>query len=160
MFCPEVTNAVPDPLPVDAKGLAAWADALIGHLCGVAPHPVPRHPAVSRALRILEGPSAGTLSLAELAERAGLSSGRLRHLFVSELGLGYRAYVRWRRLLVAATELERGANLAHAAAVAGFADGAHLSRVFRGLFGLPPSAFTSNVTWYRAPRGGGGRAGR
>ena len=52
----------------------------------------------------------------------------------------FRRYVLWMRLRLAAQEVSAGANLTRAAISAGFADSAHLSRVFRQTFGLPPSA--------------------
>lgn len=52
----------------------------------------------------------------------------------------FRRYVLWLRLRRAVREVAAGANLTEAAVSAGFSDSAHLSRVFRATFGLPPSA--------------------
>ena len=84
--------------------------------------------------RAVEPPTA-----AELAERVQLSEGRLIHLFTQEMGLPIRRYMLWIRLRDAFLTLAEGNSLTYAAHRAGFADSAHLSRTFRGMFGLPPS---------------------
>jgi AraC-like DNA-binding protein len=84
------------------------------------------------------------LKLAELARRSGLSERQLREVFVRDTGLSPRAYLRWRRLRRAVTSIREGASLTQAAVQAGFADGAHFSRVFRSQFGMSPTrAFVS-----------------
>jgi AraC-like DNA-binding protein len=84
------------------------------------------------------------LKLAELARRSGLSERQLREVFVRDTGLSPRAYLRWRRLRRAVSSIREGASLTQAAVQAGFADGAHFSRVFRSQFGMSPTrAFVS-----------------
>ena len=78
-------------------------------------------------------------SLGELARSVGLSPSRLRHLLVGETGAGFRAHVRWRRLMRAWEIVRAGASLTEAAHAAGFSDSAHLSRTVRRTFGLTPS---------------------
>lgn len=92
---------------------------------------------LSRALtRLHTAPSA---TLGELSDAAGLSSSRLRHLAVEQLGVRLARYRWWLRLRLAAQAAGRGADVTTAAHAAGFSDGAHLSRVFRRTFGFPPS---------------------
>jgi AraC-like DNA-binding protein len=43
--------------------------------------------------------------------------------------------------------VEQGASLSAAAASAGFADSAHLSRVFRAQFGMTPTQALSSIRW-------------
>jgi len=52
----------------------------------------------------------------------------------------FRAFKLWSGLQHAARQIEAGALVRTAAMDAGFADTAHLSRSFRALFGLSPSA--------------------
>lgn len=80
------------------------------------------------------------VSLSGAAERAALSMSRLRHLFVDQVGIPFRPYVLWSRLVHVVERIGHGADLTRAAADAGFSDSAHLSRTFRANFGLPPSA--------------------
>jgi len=78
------------------------------------------------------------LSLADLAERAGLSSARLRALARSELGAPLAHWRLWRRLEIAVLRLRAGESLAIAAAEAGFADQSHLNRAMSRFFGVTP----------------------
>jgi AraC-like DNA-binding protein len=109
--------------------------------------PSQRHPAVQRMCALLDACSttpSHELKLAQLARRSGLSERQLRDVFVRDTGLSPRAYLRWRRVRRAVTSIREGASLTQAAVQAGFADGAHFSRVFRSQFGMSPtSAFAS-----------------
>lgn len=81
-----------------------------------------------------------TVSLPAIAGAVGLSEGRLRHLFVRDIGIPIRTYVLWSRMKVAIHGLAVGGmTLTDAAAHAGFADHAHFSRTFRRMFGVSPS---------------------
>ena len=82
--------------------------------------------------------------IAFLATRVYLSPSRFRHLFHSEMGMSVQSYLRWQRLLAALRASAYGASLTEAAHAAGFADSAHLSRVCRATFGLPPSLIFKN----------------
>ena len=86
-------------------------------------------------------------ALTTLSLDAGLSPRQMRHTFARDVGLPMRAYVRWKRLLGAIAAVEQGATLSAAAAWAGFADGAHLSRVFREQFGMTATQGLSALTW-------------
>ena len=79
--------------------------------------------------------------------RSGLSPRQMRHAFARDVGLPMRAYVRWKRVRRAVAAVEKGANLSAAAAAAGFADSAHLSRVFRAQFGMTPSQGLRSIRW-------------
>lgn len=79
------------------------------------------------------------LSARAAADIACLSESRFSHLFVEEVGLPFRTYVLWRRMMTAVTEIAAGTNLTSAAHDAGFADSAHFSRTFLRMFGIPAS---------------------
>ncbi|WP_395840523.1 helix-turn-helix transcriptional regulator [Cystobacter fuscus] len=113
--------------------------------------PRPAHPAVKRLLRLLPGMLADDVRLEVLAARVGLSASRLSHLFGAEVGLPLRPYILWLRLLRAAESLRHGSTLTDAAHVAGFTDSAHLSHVFRRMFGLSPSEVAGVVGWVLPP---------
>jgi len=97
-------------------------------------------PRIRRVLARLSGSGGVQIAAATLAAEVALSPGRLGHLFREQVGLPIRRYVLWRRMEAALSAAERGASLTDAAHEAGFADSAHLSRTFRKMFGLPPSA--------------------
>jgi AraC-like DNA-binding protein len=109
--------------------------------------PRPAHPAVKRLLRLLPESLEGDVRLDTLAHRVGLSASRLSHLFSAEVGLPLRPYILWLRLHCAAEHLRAGAPLTSAAHAAGFTDSAHLSHVFRRMFGLSPSEIAGVVEW-------------
>jgi AraC-like DNA-binding protein len=97
-------------------------------------------PRIARVLaRLKDAVPDEILSSAELADEVGLSEGRLIHLFAEQLGVPLRRYVlalRLRRLLFF---VSMGQNLTDAAQEAGFCDSAHLTRVYREMYGLRPS---------------------
>src|SRR5690606_10289226 len=99
------------------------------------------HPRVRKLLRALrELPPDADLSLEAFARDVGLSPSRLMHVFTESLGIPLRPYLAWVRLQRAAAAIVSGVPLAQAALAAGFADSAHMSRAFRSMLGLPPSA--------------------
>lgn len=78
-------------------------------------------------------------SLEAVLRQVHLSQSRFLHLFSQRVGTPWRTYLVWRRALVAITLASRGATLTEAAHRAGYADSAHLTRQFKGLFGYVPS---------------------
>ncbi|WP_269533027.1 helix-turn-helix domain-containing protein [Chitinimonas sp. BJYL2] len=79
---------------------------------------------------------------ASTATELGLSQRRFSQLFSLHTGLPLRRYLLWMRLLDAVARLATGANLTTAAHHAGFADLAHMSRVFHATFGVVPSTLS------------------
>ena len=77
--------------------------------------------------------------LSQLATKVGLSQRRLRHLFRRHTGMSLQSYRLWRRLFFALQLSAEDISLTEAAHAAGFADSAHLSRVFKASFGFQPS---------------------
>lgn len=86
------------------------------------------------------------VTLSEARGIAHLSESRFLHLFVEQMGLPWRRYVRWRRLLGAVMYASKGASLTESAHHAGFSDSAHFSRVFREMFGINPRAIVKQLT--------------
>lgn len=85
----------------------------------------------------------------EVAAELALSEGRFLHLFRQEMGLAWRPYLLWRRLLCAISVMIAGKTATDAAYLAGFSDSAHLSRTFRSQFGL--SIRSALATFSKAP---------
>ena len=105
-----------------------------------ADSPIPRHPGLRRVLHHLrQAPPEADLSLEALAVVAGLSTGRLMHVFTEEVGVPLRPYLLWLKLERAALALAGGMALSEAAHAAGFSDAAHMSRTFRRMYGVAPS---------------------
>lgn len=72
----------------------------------------------------------------EVAESIALSESRFLHLVKEQLGIAWRPYLLWRRLLCAIKVILEGKNATQAAYIAGFSDSAHLSRTIKKTFGM------------------------
>lgn len=95
---------------------------------------------ILRAVSYINSHLESSLGLDDVAAVACLSPGRFRHLFVEQTGTPLRPYILWRRFLRAFELVAAGEPVSTAAYAAGFADGAHLTRTCRRMFGFPPSA--------------------
>lgn len=141
--------------PVDAllalTGEEALAHALALLLAGHVAAPLRAEsravPALSRVRDRLAADLAGPVpSLAELAAQAGLSRYQLLRHFEKAYGLPPHAWLLQQRVERARGLIRAGHALADAASAAGFADQAHLTRVFGGQHGFTPG------DWRRACR--------
>jgi AraC-like DNA-binding protein len=128
------------PEAIMREGGVSFSRELAARL-GAAEPPARRiHPRVRKLLRHLQTAAASDdTSLEALAAVVGLSPGRLMHAFTESIGLPLRPYLLWCKLQRAAAGVVAELPLAQAAALAGFADSAHMARAFRRMFGMPPS---------------------
>lgn len=122
----------------DVSGEAVWS-ALLNQSGEDAARPRTFDARITRVLAMLKSEHPSAPPAGQLAKRVGMSEGRLIRLFSSEVGVPLRRYVLWLRLRGVSHALLMGRNLTDAAHDAGFADSAHLARVFREMFGIPPS---------------------
>jgi AraC-like DNA-binding protein len=79
------------------------------------------------------------LSQLELAQRLKMERTSALRMFKAATGLTFRRFKQWSALQHAARQIAAGELVRTAAMDAGFADTAHLTRVFRASFGLTPS---------------------
>lgn len=89
---------------------------------------------------IAQDPQRG-ITLHELCGVAGISPSSLIRSFKKHFGMTPHAYLTNRRIQLARAELRRGASIADAALAAGFADQAHLQRVFKQLLAATPGHY-------------------
>ena len=97
---------------------------------------------IAPACRLIDQAYAKPISNQELARVCGLSVTTFLRHFRKVMGTTPAQALRIRRVQAASLELERGADsLDDIAARAGFPNRAYLSRVFRAVLGMPPSAY-------------------
>ncbi|GAB4553218.1 MAG: helix-turn-helix transcriptional regulator [Rhizobacter sp.] len=96
----------------------------------------PRVREVMRLLRENRGHS-----IQQLADAVCLSKDWLVHLFQREAGISLRKYEQTLKLQAAAVYVNRGVSMTKVAAIAGFADSAHFSKMWKQNFGFPPNRF-------------------
>jgi AraC-like DNA-binding protein len=100
----------------------------------------PRLPTgVAEVVRAIYADPMQRMSQDELARRLRLERTRALRCFKAATGQTFREFKRWSALQHAARLMAEGALVRTAAMDAGFADTAHLSRVFRQGFGMTPS---------------------
>ncbi|MBA3822129.1 MAG: helix-turn-helix transcriptional regulator [Deltaproteobacteria bacterium] len=125
-------------------------DAVMERLVPADQRARPWPPAIQRLVALLPQRLDHELRLGQLAAELELSESRLAHLVTEYLGIPFRPYVLWLRLQAAAAEVAQGRTLTEAAHHAGFSDGAHLSRVFKRMFGIAPSEVAGFARWHVA----------
>lgn len=96
---------------------------------------------IARVVDAIDADPGAAWRLDELAALAGLSRYHFIRVFRSATGQSPHAYVTTRRLGLARRLLGRGERPAEAAVACGFADQAHLTRLFRQAFGVPPGQY-------------------
>jgi transcriptional regulator GlxA family with amidase domain len=127
-------------LAVAGDPLAVMQEELARSLAGLgAPDPVVR---AATAL-LADGPA----GVAEVADRVYVSERQLQRRFAERVGYGPKTFQRIARFQRALGQLSReGVGLAGVAALAGYADQAHLARETRRLAGLSPRELVSWMT--------------
>jgi AraC-like DNA-binding protein len=98
-------------------------------------------PPVARALERIKASPQASVSLAELALECGVTRFQLLRGFARDVGTTPHAYQLARRASLARRHLRAGMAVAEAAALAGFSDQSHLTRVFLRHFGVTPGRF-------------------
>jgi len=135
-------RAALSPLAVDDL-VVALAEGLIAGADGARAESSRRVdvPAVERARELLDAERTRVVHSSELEAITGLTRYDLARQFRIRFGTSPHRYLVMRRLDLARTRIQRGDGLAAIAADVGFADQAHLTRVFRGAFGITPSRY-------------------
>ncbi|WP_308297392.1 helix-turn-helix domain-containing protein [Streptomyces sp. ISL-22] len=126
------------PTGVDGPSPVPDLDAAYAELLRHTGRPRALDPRVAHAVRALRRPGHAT-PLDTVASEVGLSPPRLRALVRASVGIPLSTLRQWARLRDALTA-PPGTPLADAAADAGFADQAHLTRTARALVGRTPGS--------------------
>lgn len=128
------------PSPASDAALVQLGRRLLEALAGQSGRALNVDPRISRVLERLDHEGQSDLTAVAAAAIACLSESRFSHLFVEQVGLPFRSFLLWRRLMRAVEVMAAGKRLTEAAHAAGFADSAHFSRTFQRMFGLPAAA--------------------
>ena len=100
------------------------------------------HPGAARARELMDNEPGRPWTVASLAERAGLSPGRLTVCFKAETGMTPHRYLMRRRIEAARALLrDSDRSITDIGLELGFASGQHFATVFGALAGRSPGAF-------------------
>jgi len=122
-------------------GVESLCYELFGEVCGAGHHGKRGEGWLREAVEILHDSSDSTLSLTWLAGIVGVSRGHFARAFRGVMGCTPGAYHRAVRVSHAARAIAGGESIVRAAQQTGFADQAHLTRVFSAQIGLTPARF-------------------
>lgn len=119
-----------------------WAGEALADVLRYGQGRARRHldPRIARVVSLLQRDHEHQLSAAQSAAAVGLSLSRFQHLFSRDVGVPFRRYRGWRRMLHAIGEISSGASFSIAAHAAGYADQPHFNRAFRSTFGASPTS--------------------
>ncbi|KWF29669.1 AraC family transcriptional regulator [Burkholderia pseudomultivorans] len=129
-----------DPLAAETAMLDALSTLIVRH-ADVRPRPAPLaadEPRVAAMRERLAADLAGAVTLADVAQAAGLSPFHAARLFTRATGMPPHAWRNQLRLQRALAPLRAGAPVAEVAAASGFVDQSHFTRHFKRMFGVPP----------------------
>ena len=133
----------PEPLAIDGLVLCL-AEALVDAdpSCGGRARPIRLDPgALARARQLLDAETTRVVRSSELEAVTGLTRYDLARQFRAAFGTSPYRYSLMRRVDCARAELRRNRSLADVALAAGFADQAHLSRMFKEAVGVTPARY-------------------
>jgi AraC-like DNA-binding protein len=135
-----------DPLAAEAAMLDALS-TLLARYSQTQPEPsrlLADDSRVSMMKERLTGDLIESVTLAEIAEAAGLSPFHSARLFTQATGLPPHAWRNQVRLQRALGPLRAGRSVTEVAAASGFTDQSHFTRHFRRMFGVPPGRWQGN----------------
>jgi AraC-like DNA-binding protein len=91
----------------------------------------------------IDGEPAAPVTLAGLARETGLSRFQVLRGFVRATGFTPHAYLMQKRIDLARAHIGGGARLADVAALCGFSDQSHMTRIFVRKYGISPGAYAA-----------------
>jgi AraC-like DNA-binding protein len=136
------------PLGIEELLVSALRSLWAHTLAHRSPAPMRRTSAASlaRAKEYIDSHTERHVSLADIAQVAGLSRYRLIRAFAERFGLTPYAYYMQRRIAEATHLLATGMGPAQVAVSCGFADQSHLTRHFKRLVGVTPGAYAFGLS--------------
>lgn len=125
--------------PLEGPDIGQLIRQCVHTLCAGAPPSRRLDERITRVLARIAEADDLRLSVEDAAAMAFLSPSRFSHLFRQQVGLSFKRYMLWRKLVRAVLAIGGQNTITEAAHAANFADAAHLTRTFYQMFGLPPS---------------------
>jgi two-component system response regulator YesN len=102
------------------------------------------HPAIRKALRIIEASYGEKISQKELSESLGMTQEYFSTLFTHNVGEGFGKFLKCYRIDRAKKMLREGADVADTAARCGIANVKYFNQIFRDQTGKTPSEYRMN----------------
>lgn len=102
-------------------------------------------PGVQRARELIDDDPTIARSLDGLAGHCGLTKFQVLRGFSKAYGLTPHAYMVQKRIQIARRQMAQGTRLAEIAAMSGFADQSHMTRIFVRTYGITPHAYARAV---------------
>jgi AraC-like DNA-binding protein len=99
--------------------------------------------AIHKAQVLIDDEPSAPVTLADLARESGLSRFQVVRGFAKATGFTPHAYLMQRRIDLVRRLIARGNSLADAAAISGFADQSHMTRLFVRKYGVSPGAYAA-----------------
>jgi AraC-like DNA-binding protein len=140
-----LTNSRPDSLGQEEDLIRAVACILQRNSARRPSYLTRPSPSVAKVLHRLNSAPDQPVSLAELAELAGVSRFQLLRTFARQIGTTPHAYLIQKRVCMARQLLASGVKPAEAATSAGFADQSHMTRAFLRYVGVTPARYRAAV---------------
>lgn len=145
----EVARVLHEPAaPADTlrqeSELLGLLTTLLSRHAGIAVRRVPLgglHPAIRRVREYLHAHFTQAVTIADLAEVAGLSPFHLIRVFHARMGLPPYMYLEHLRVSLARALLMAGVPIAEVASRTGFGDQSHFTRRFKRVVGVPPGRY-------------------
>lgn len=138
---PSLRQALRSAMSMELEPTAAndLKQASMAFFHGQLADPQPLDSRIGQLLAHIHGRPGELFTGEVLAGIANLSESRMQHLFKQQIGIPVRRYLLWARLRQVLELALTENSLTDAAHEAGFADSAHFSRTFKGMFGIAPS---------------------
>lgn len=100
---------------------------------------------VQQVMNVMRDENAHDHTVESLAKMVNLSTSRLGHLFREQTGLALSRFRSLHRMRSFTSALAEGGSMTDGAMAAGFTDSSHFNRIFKDMFGIPPSEVFTRV---------------
>jgi len=104
---------------------------------------------IAKAIEYIRAMAFEKITCRKAAEMVYLSQGRFSHLFKTQVGMTFAAYLVYQRIMYAYTEILQGRSITEAALKAGFSSSAHFADINRRVFGISAGSITRDMIFIK-----------